>query len=118
MEPFVGQIVMFAGIFAPRGWALCEGQLLEIERYQLLYGLLGTAYGGDGQTTFALPDLRGRMPVGCGAGPERAVTAAAAATGAADAVPEVPAAAPQDGAQPGRYVSFIIALDGVYPSRT
>ncbi len=57
---------MFAGNFAPRGWAFCNGQLLPISQYDALYALLGTTYGGDGQTTFAVPDLRGRAPVHVG----------------------------------------------------
>ncbi len=70
MTPFLGQINLFAGNFAPRGWALCDGQLLAISQYSALFSLLGTIYGGDGRTTFALPDLRGRAPVhkGTGAG--------------------------------------------------
>ena len=63
MEPFLGQIIMFGGNFAPRGWALCQGQLLPINTNQSLYSLLGTMYGGDGRTTFALPDFRGRVPL-------------------------------------------------------
>ncbi|KAB8153509.1 phage tail protein [Kordia sp. TARA_039_SRF] len=69
MNPFLAQIVMFAGNFAPRGWALCEGQLLPISQNQALFSLLGTTYGGDGRTTFALPDLRGRSPIQQGHGP-------------------------------------------------
>ncbi|PTX63115.1 microcystin-dependent protein [Kordia periserrulae] len=69
MNPFLAQIVMFAGNFAPRGWAFCEGQLLPINQYQALFSLLGTTYGGDGRTTFALPDLRGRSPIQQGRGP-------------------------------------------------
>ena len=69
MEPFIGQIMMFAGNFAPRGWALCDGQLLPIAQNSALFSILGTTYGGNGQTTFALPDLRGRMPVHPGNGP-------------------------------------------------
>lgn len=68
-EPFLGQIIMFAGNFAPRGWAFCEGQLLPISQNTALFSLLGTAYGGDGRTTFALPDLRGRVPIHAGQGP-------------------------------------------------
>ncbi|MCA9649699.1 MAG: phage tail protein [Myxococcales bacterium] len=60
---------MFAGNFAPRGWALCDGQLLSIAQNQALFSILGTTYGGDGINTFALPDLRGRAPVGWGHGP-------------------------------------------------
>lgn len=69
MDPLMAQIVMFAGNFAPRGWAFCQGQLLSIASYQALFSLLGTTYGGDGRTTFALPDLRGRTPIGVGTGP-------------------------------------------------
>lgn len=67
--PFLGQITMFGGNFAPRGWALCNGQLLSINQNQSLFSLLGTTYGGDGRTTFALPDLRGRVAIHAGAGP-------------------------------------------------
>ena len=67
-EPFLGQITRFAGNFAPRGWAFCDGQLLSINANQALFSLLGTTYGGDGRTTFALPDLRGRVPVHPGTG--------------------------------------------------
>ena len=68
-EPFVGEIRMFAGNFAPRGWALCDGQLLAVSQNDALFSLLGTIYGGDGRTTFGLPDLRGRIPVHAGQGP-------------------------------------------------
>ncbi|MEQ8910249.1 MAG: tail fiber protein [Vicingaceae bacterium] len=67
--PHLGDISMFAGNFAPRGWALCNGQLLPISSYSALFSLLGTIYGGDGRTTFALPDLRGRAPIHMGTGP-------------------------------------------------
>jgi microcystin-dependent protein len=62
-EPFVGEIRMFGGNFAPVGWALCNGQSMSISEYDVLFTLLGTTYGGDGQSTFALPDLRGRIPL-------------------------------------------------------
>lgn len=68
-EPFVGEIRMFAGNFAPRGWAFCDGQLLAISSNDALFSLIGTTYGGDGRTTFALPDFRGRLPVQHGQGP-------------------------------------------------
>lgn len=68
-DPYLGQISMFAGNFAPRGWAFCDGQLLPISQNQALFSLLGTTYGGDGVTTFALPDLRGRAPIHAGNGP-------------------------------------------------
>ena len=69
MEPFLGQIQAFGFNFAPRGWAKCEGQLLPISQNSALFSLLGTIYGGDGRTTFALPDLRGRCSIHAGQGP-------------------------------------------------
>ncbi len=68
-EPFVGEIRMFAGNFAPRGWAFCDGQLLAVSQNDALFSLLGTIYGGDGRTTFGLPDVRGRIPLHQGTGP-------------------------------------------------
>jgi microcystin-dependent protein len=67
-QPYVGEIRMFAGNFAPAGWMFCEGQLLPISEYETLFNLIGTTYGGDGQSTFALPDLRGRVPLHFGNG--------------------------------------------------
>ncbi|MBC8162710.1 MAG: phage tail protein [Roseiflexaceae bacterium] len=66
---YVGEILIFAGNFAPAGWMLCEGQLLPISENETLFQLIGTTYGGDGQSTFALPDLRGRLPLHMGTGP-------------------------------------------------
>ncbi|HEX9887728.1 MAG TPA: tail fiber protein [Longimicrobiales bacterium] len=68
-EPYVGEIKMMANTFAPRGFATCSGQILSIAEYAALFAILGTAYGGDGRTTFALPDLRGRAPMHPGTGP-------------------------------------------------
>lgn len=68
-EPFVGEVRMFAGNFAPRGWAFCDGQLLAVSQNDALFSLLGTIYGGDGRTTFGLPDMRGRIPIHAGQGP-------------------------------------------------
>ena len=67
-EPFVGEIRMFAGNFAPRGWAFCNGQLLAVSQNDTLFSLFGTIYGGDGRTTFGLPDMRGRIPLHEGQG--------------------------------------------------
>src|SRR5207248_2165408 len=67
-SPYVGEIRMFAGNFAPAGWMFCEGQLLPISENETLFNLIGTTYGGDGQSTFALPDLRGRVPLHFGNG--------------------------------------------------
>jgi microcystin-dependent protein len=67
-QPYVGEVRMFAGNFAPAGWMFCEGQLLPISENEILFQLIGTTYGGDGQETFALPDLRGRLPMHQGNG--------------------------------------------------
>jgi microcystin-dependent protein len=67
-QPYVGEIRMFAGNFAPAGWMFCEGQLLPISENETLFNLIGTTYGGDGQSTFGLPDLRGRIPIHQGNG--------------------------------------------------
>lgn len=174
-DQYLGEIRMFGGNFAPTGWALCDGQLLPISQNQALFAILGTTYGGNGVTTFALPDLRGRVPMGWGQGPglsPRAIGEASgsetvtliqtqmpahthlasattqdgnstAPTGAlwATAVDSSnqqgssygttpnttmsPAAIgmaggnqPHDNMQPFLCVSFIIALQGVFPSRS
>lgn len=155
-EPFLGQIAMFAGTFVPRGWLACEGQLLPINDHQSLYSLLGTFYGGDGLQSFALPDLRGRVPIHAGSGPglttrrqgdrggAETVTLSAAelpahqhtitgtlgwgsgteaATWPGDTVAHTGATASAGGGQahdnlpPFTCVQFIIATQGIYPSR-
>ena len=163
-EPFIGQISVVAFNFAPRGWALCNGQLLSISTNQALFSLLGTTYGGNGQTTFALPDLRGRAamnassanPLGSVGGTEtvtlapaqmpthshnvNATTAAhslgnptgnlwAASTAnqyaaSPDATTLSPAALgsagggqPHSNMQPSTVLNFVIALQGIFPSR-
>ncbi len=68
MDPFIGEIRLFAGNFAPENWAFCNGTLLAVSQYETLFNLIGTTYGGDGQSTFALPDLRSRVPVHIGNG--------------------------------------------------
>lgn len=69
MDPFIGQIMLFAGNFPPRGWAFCQGQLLAIAQHTALFSILGTTYGGDGRTTFGLPDMAGRAAISEGNGP-------------------------------------------------
>jgi microcystin-dependent protein len=69
IDPFIGTVMGFGGNFPPRGWATCSGQILSIAQNTALFSLLGTTYGGNGQTTFALPDLRGRIPIHMGQGP-------------------------------------------------
>lgn len=67
-DEYIGIIKIFAGNFAPTGWRICDGSVLQISQYAALYSIIGTMYGGNGSTTFALPDLRGRAPIGCGQG--------------------------------------------------
>jgi len=135
-EPFVGEIRMFAGNFAPRSWAFCDGQLLAISQNSALFSLFGTYYGGDGRTTFALPDCRGRSPVHAGTGPglpqARLGTKSGSNTsGAVAATTSVSIdrglgktqqtwdALPVDAesATPQLFVHFIVAQFGIYPSR-
>jgi microcystin-dependent protein len=69
MEAYIGTVIMFAGNFAPQGWLLCDGRVLNIVQYQALFAVIGATYGGNGTTNFALPDLRGRVPLAPGQGP-------------------------------------------------
>ncbi|MCF7733198.1 MAG: tail fiber protein [Akkermansiaceae bacterium] len=172
-EPFIGEIRMFAGTFAPRGHALCDGQLLAISQNDALFSLFGTIYGGDGRTTFGLPDLRGRLPLHLGAAPglsarpigqksgteQVTLTTAqlpahthalpadtrAAADGspggaapaqstvaaylssppptstkplAAGSITNVGGSQPHDNMMPYQCITFIVALTGIYPSRS
>jgi len=92
-EPFLGEIRMFGGNFAPRGWAFCDGQLLAIPGNSALFSLLGTTYGGNGRTDFQLPDLRGRVPIHAGTGPglsPRSLGSKAGAETTTLNVPELP----------------------------
>ena len=84
-DPYIGEIRMFAGSFAPAGWAFCDGQLMPISQNDALFTLIGTTYGGDGQETFALPDCRGRAPMHMGTGPD-GVTYQLAETGGVESV--------------------------------
>jgi microcystin-dependent protein len=162
-EPFIGEIRMFGGNFAPFGWAFCDGAVLPISQYNALFALIGTTYGGDGQNTFNLPDLRGRLPVHQGSGfvigqsagtetvtltvnqiPQHthAVSARTSATAGSpsgatyggnttDAIYTATPSAQMNAAMVGigggsqphanmmpyGVVSFIIALEGIFPSR-
>jgi len=79
--PYIGEIRLFAGSFAPDGWMFCDGQILPIAAHSALFAVIGVAYGGNGQTTFALPNLNGRFPMGAGAGPGRTARPRGTATG-------------------------------------
>lgn len=108
-EPYLAEVRLFAGNFAPRGWAMCEGQLLPLNQHMALFSLLGTTYGGDGRTTFALPDLRGRVPVGVGRAPDQDVV---------NLGENVTTSAYGDDGQPGLGLVYIICLEGRFPSRS
>ena len=100
MDAFVSQILPFAGNFVPLHWAACDGQLLAIQDYDALFSLIGTTYGGDGITTFAVPDLRGAVPVGGTDGTER------------------PLSSDIEGEAAGVVaMQYIICVSGLYPSR-
>ncbi len=112
MDWFLGQIALFSFPFVPRGWAACNGQLLRIDRNQALFSLIGAAYGGDGRTTFAVPDLRGRIPVHRGNGRSVASQAMASRTSVrgADQAENPPALGIVT-------FNFCIAVEGIYPTR-
>jgi microcystin-dependent protein len=117
MEPTVGQIILFAGDFAPRYWEFCNGQLLSISQNQELFSVIGTTYGGDGRSSFALPDLRGSVPIGSGSPPnghqvnlgqkQASQTVEAAAGDSRRPVYTLPSLA----------LNYIIAVKGIYPDR-
>ncbi len=108
VEAYAGEIRLFANAYAPRGWALCDGQLLPVEEYPVLFALIGATYGGDGATTFALPDLRGSLPVGAdGERPPGTRTEGADLASGDEVHSEATLA-----------VNYIICLLGVYPDRS
>ena len=133
-DPSLGEIVLFAGNYAPRNWAFCDGQRLSIASNSALFSILGTNYGGDGRTDFALPDLRGRVPlhVGDNAGPglsrvvlgQRGGMETATfksidvATGTGAKVKVVNGTIPGNNLQPYTGLNYIIAISGTYPSRS
>jgi len=112
-EGFIGEVKLFAGNFAPRGWAFCDGQLLSISGSTALFSILGTTYGGDGRTTFGLPDLRGRVPVGPRNGPGMTSVSLGQKMGPFENKES-------DGkttTQGALGLNYIICLTGVFPSR-
>jgi microcystin-dependent protein len=132
-NPYVGEIRMAGFNFAPAGWSMTSGQLVAISQNETLYNLIGTTYGGDGQSTFALPDLRSRMPMHMGSGTLLSTRFIATPGGAETAtfpaalIPSSPVAPIQALSYPGSQapsvspflvVNFIISLFGVFPSQT
>ena len=143
MDEFIGSIKLFAGNYEPDGWFFCSGQMLPIQQYAALYSILGTTYGGDGQANFALPDLRGRVPVGAGQSPTlntnhhigekwgvETVTLAPANLPLRTGVPVDPGATTSTTfsavgtastavsvSQPSLGLNYIICWNGVYPPR-
>ncbi|MFD1063854.1 phage tail protein [Winogradskyella litorisediminis] len=115
-DAMIGEVKLFAGNFAPRGWAKCEGQLLAISQHTALFSILGTTYGGDGRTTFALPDLRGRVPVSSGTGPGMDSIKLGQKSGGRAVNSDK--ATSNIKTQPTLGMHYIIALQGVYPSRS
>jgi microcystin-dependent protein len=118
IEPFLGEILLFAGNQAPKGWAFCSGQLLPINQNQALFSLLGTTYGGNGQTTFALPDLRDRVPIHVGQGPGLTNRTPGERSGAAThtlTIGELPAHAHD--VRASRAYGTVVSPTGMYPAR-
>lgn len=129
-EPFLGEIMQFGGTFCPRGWAKTDGQLLPIAQNSALFSLLGTTYGGDGRTTFALPDFRGRVAVAPGTGPglspyrlgqkggTETNTSPRVNTMKGDDEVATRTAPSENNRQPYLAITTCIALQGIYPSRS
>lgn len=125
---YLGEIKLFAGNFAPRGYALAQGQELNIQQYAALFSILGATYGGNGVSTFKLPDLRGRVPIGAGQGPGLnnmnlgqqygwEWTAPRQGQAAAGSGANVAAATQMTNMQPSTAVNFIVCVEGIFPSQ-
>ena len=117
-DPFLGEIKMCSFNFAPKGWALCNGQFLPINQNQALFSILGTTYGGNGQTSFALPDLRDRVPIHFGQGPGLTLHTLGERSGAAShtlAIAELPAH--NHGVRASTAFGSVVSPAGMYPSR-
>jgi microcystin-dependent protein len=128
MEGYVGEIRLFAGNFAPRDWAFCDGSLLAIAEFKCLFDMIGAVYGGDGQTTFALPDLRARAVVGAGqgvgltayaigqaAGTEQVPTEPVRVVSGTDADLALVSPVSDSNVQPALGLNFIICVNGIFP---
>lgn len=108
LEPFIGEVTIFGGNFAPRGWAFCDGQLLAISSNSALFSLIGTIYGGDGRTTFGLPDLRNRVPIHAGSPPGGSAIRLGQKGSKVESGTDLPGSLG---------VNYVIATTGTYPSR-
>lgn len=129
--PFVGEVMAWGGAFAPRGWAFCDGQTLSTAQNQVLFAVIGNAYGGDGRTNFALPDMRDRVPRGSDASDVPYVARPNGGSDAATVLPWQPATDASDNTQvvaypatgkltttpPSQAVNYVISLGGYWPSR-
>ena len=142
MDDFIGVVKLFTGNYAPAGWHFCDGSLLPIQQYAALFSIIGTTYGGDGRTNFALPDLRGRVPVGSGNGtgltprhqgelfgtevntlqqnnvpytflPQNVSTG----TGVVMSATGQSHLTPVNNLQPSLSLNYIVCLEGIYPPR-
>jgi microcystin-dependent protein len=119
-DPFLSEVRLYAFGFAPKGWAFCQGQLLPIQQNQALFALVGTTYGGNGVTTFALPNLRGRVPIGLGPFPGGATGQYLGETGGADAVALTLTQMPQHGhaIDPGAITAMARVRNGAGDQRS
>lgn len=115
-DPFIGEVMMTAATFCPRGWTEANGQLVSISENLALFSLLGTTYGGDGSKTFALPDLRGRAPVHVGNGRD-VPPLVLGQKGGNSSVARDPAASGTVKTQPTLAIRYCVAIQGIYPSR-
>ena len=129
--PFLGEIRLFSGNYAPRGWMICNGQTLQVQQYSALFSILGTIYGGDGKNNFKIPDLRGRIPVGTGLGNGLSTNVTLGSTFGTETniqktigiqAPQgttvlVAGNVPINNREPALGLNYIICLMGVYPSK-
>lgn len=113
----MGEIRMFAGNYAPRGWVFCEGQEMDIRRNEALYSILGTFYGGDGTKTFKLPDLRGKLPMHPGGAGSVTSTSHPGTAEAGQKVAKSTGGKSDPSTQSTVRINFIICIEGIYPSR-
>jgi len=116
-DAFLGEMRFFAGTFAPRGWQLCDGQELPVRQHQSLFAIIGTTYGGDGVNTFALPDMRGRIPMHAGHGPNGVLTAGDSGGNQDQLKQNTSGTWSGVNTNPTQVVNCIIAIDGLFPSR-